>query len=283
MKKIKSIIVWCLSIYSILAGICLNEFTVSNILFVLAGLCIMPPIVKKVTEKITKYNKKVKWIIFIILTLFAYGTCPVTNNVEVNNNVIQEQKIIENYAINDSNLESLEEDKNEDEEQVKKEAENQEKKEEGQVKDEAEVQVNKNVEGKDKKEAEAQVKKQAEEQAKREAEAQVKKQAEEQAKKEAEAQAKKQAEEHAKKEAEAQAKKQAEEQAKKETEAQAKKQSVTVTVPAPEIGSNLVWVPTNGGTKYHSRSTCSNMKNPNQVTKTTAEANGFTPCGRCYK
>lgn len=108
MKKLKSIIVWCLSIYSILAGICSNEFAISNILFILAGLCIMPPIVKKVTEKTTKYSKKVKWIVFIILTLFAYATYPPSNNVEINNNVIQEQKITENYTINYSNAESLE-------------------------------------------------------------------------------------------------------------------------------------------------------------------------------
>ena len=57
----------------------------------------------------------------------------------------------------------------------------------------------------------------------------------------------------------------------------------TVTVPKQEetVG-NLVWVPTHGGKKYHRKSSCSNMKNPMQVTKETAEANGFGPCGRCY-
>lgn len=98
-----------------------------------------------------------------------------------------------------------------------------------------------------------------------------------------EEQEKKDVEEQAKKEAEEQAKKQAEEQAKKETEKQTTKQtSSKVTVPASETGDNLVWIPTNGGKKYHSRSGCSNMKSPNQVTKETAEANGFTPCKKCY-
>lgn len=55
-----------------------------------------------------------------------------------------------------------------------------------------------------------------------------------------------------------------------------------VTVPEPESGENLVWIPTNGGTKYHSKSGCSNMKNPIQVTLETAVANGFTPCKRCH-
>lgn len=49
-----------------------------------------------------------------------------------------------------------------------------------------------------------------------------------------------------------------------------------------ESGENLVWVPTNGGTKYHSRSGCSNMKAPRQVTEETAVANGYTPCKRCH-
>lgn len=57
-----------------------------------------------------------------------------------------------------------------------------------------------------------------------------------------------------------------------------------VTVPAEaETGSNLVWVPTNGGKKYHSKSSCSGMKDPIQVSKDTAVADGYTPCGKCYK
>ena len=57
----------------------------------------------------------------------------------------------------------------------------------------------------------------------------------------------------------------------------------SVVVPEKnETGENLVWVPVNGGTKYHSNAGCSNMKNPKQVTKETAEANGYEPCKRCY-
>jgi hypothetical protein len=56
-----------------------------------------------------------------------------------------------------------------------------------------------------------------------------------------------------------------------------------VTVPSTgDTEGNLVWIPTNGGTKYHSTSSCSNMKDPMQVTKEHAEANGFTPCKRCH-
>lgn len=56
-----------------------------------------------------------------------------------------------------------------------------------------------------------------------------------------------------------------------------------VTVPSVgDTQGNLVWIPTNGGTKYHSKSSCSNMDNPMQVTKEHAEANGFTPCKRCH-
>ena len=58
--------------------------------------------------------------------------------------------------------------------------------------------------------------------------------------------------------------------------------SAGVSVPAPEQGENLVWIPTNGGTKYHTSAKCCNMKNPIQVTPETALANGFTPCKRCH-
>ena len=57
----------------------------------------------------------------------------------------------------------------------------------------------------------------------------------------------------------------------------------SVTIPShSETEGNLVWVPTNGGTKYHSRSSCSQMIDPIQVSIETAIANGYTACGRCH-
>lgn len=44
----------------------------------------------------------------------------------------------------------------------------------------------------------------------------------------------------------------------------------------------MVWIPTNGGTKYHSRSSCSNMENPAKVTLDEAQSRGFTACKRCH-
>ncbi|NLP21692.1 MAG: hypothetical protein GX368_02625 [Erysipelotrichaceae bacterium] len=49
-----------------------------------------------------------------------------------------------------------------------------------------------------------------------------------------------------------------------------------------EYNDWLVWIPVHGGTKYHSKSSCSNMKDPIQVTIEEAEAWGFTPCKKCY-
>ncbi len=66
-------------------------------------------------------------------------------------------------------------------------------------------------------------------------------------------------------------------------EKEPEKETNTVTVPSqPETSGNLVWIPTNGGVKYHKKSSCSNMKNPIRVTIETAKSNGFGPCGRCY-
>lgn len=50
----------------------------------------------------------------------------------------------------------------------------------------------------------------------------------------------------------------------------------------PVQTETMVWIPTNGGTKYHSKSSCSNMDNPQQVTLSEAQAKGFTACKRCY-
>lgn len=44
----------------------------------------------------------------------------------------------------------------------------------------------------------------------------------------------------------------------------------------------MVWIPTNGGTKYHSISSCSGMNDPQQVPLSSAEAQGFTPCKKCH-
>ncbi len=45
--------------------------------------------------------------------------------------------------------------------------------------------------------------------------------------------------------------------------------------------SEMVWISENGS-KYHSRSGCSNMKNPSEVTIDEAKASGRTPCKKCY-
>ena len=46
--------------------------------------------------------------------------------------------------------------------------------------------------------------------------------------------------------------------------------------------SEMVWIP-KSGEKYHTNPTCSNMKDPTQVTKEEAERRGYEPCKRCHK
>lgn len=46
------------------------------------------------------------------------------------------------------------------------------------------------------------------------------------------------------------------------------------------LGEVLVWIP-KSGTKYHDTATCSNMKNPSQVSLDVAKELGFTPCKKC--
>lgn len=43
----------------------------------------------------------------------------------------------------------------------------------------------------------------------------------------------------------------------------------------------MVWV-SKTGKKYHSSSSCSNMKNPSQVSLSTAKSRGLTACKKCY-
>lgn len=48
-----------------------------------------------------------------------------------------------------------------------------------------------------------------------------------------------------------------------------------------EQQERMVWIP-QSGSKYHSNSSCSGMKNPTQVTQSEAEAMGYEPCKRCH-
>lgn len=51
--------------------------------------------------------------------------------------------------------------------------------------------------------------------------------------------------------------------------------------PMPEEPKvQMVWIPSSG-TKYHSSSSCSNMKSPRQVTLEYALAHGYTDCSKC--
>lgn len=45
--------------------------------------------------------------------------------------------------------------------------------------------------------------------------------------------------------------------------------------------AQMVWIP-KSGKKYHSRSSCSNMKNPTRVTKTEAVNRGYGQCSKCW-
>ena len=51
--------------------------------------------------------------------------------------------------------------------------------------------------------------------------------------------------------------------------------------PTPEPVETMVWIPKTGK-RYHSRSNCSNMKNPSEVTLSEAEELGYTPCQKCW-
>lgn len=60
--------------------------------------------------------------------------------------------------------------------------------------------------------------------------------------------------------------------------------SETTTTPNTEPvqpSNEMVWV-SKTGSKYHSKSSCSNMKNPSQITKEEAIRRGLEPCSKCH-
>ena len=76
MKKSIKILIWITSIFMLLSFISLSPFGVSNILFLVSGLIIMPPISKLISEKTEKFTSKVKWISFAVVVILAIFTCP---------------------------------------------------------------------------------------------------------------------------------------------------------------------------------------------------------------
>ena len=82
--------------------------------------------------------------------------------------------------------------------------------------------------------------------------------------------------------------KKAETTTKKETttrkETTTKKVTTTKKETTTKVATNSnvsVWIP-ESGKKYHSKSSCSGMKNPSKVTKQEAIDLGYGPCSKCY-
>lgn len=48
------------------------------------------------------------------------------------------------------------------------------------------------------------------------------------------------------------------------------------------VKDTIVWVPASGEGKYHSKASCSNMVNPQQMTKSEAISQGYEACKRCH-
>lgn len=56
--------------------------------------------------------------------------------------------------------------------------------------------------------------------------------------------------------------------------------SNVTNTPVPTPTERMVWI-SDSGSKYHNKSTCSNMEDPWQVSVSWAESNGYEPCKRC--
>lgn len=55
----------------------------------------------------------------------------------------------------------------------------------------------------------------------------------------------------------------------------------TTKAAAKSSSGGMVWIPRTGS-KYHSNSGCSKMKNPSQISRSEAESMGYEPCKICY-
>ena len=71
------------------------------------------------------------------------------------------------------------------------------------------------------------------------------------------------------------------EEDRKAAEAKAEEERLAAAALEAESNEQMVWIPRTGS-KFHSSSSCSNMKNPEKVTRSEAERRGFDPCKKCH-
>lgn len=57
--------------------------------------------------------------------------------------------------------------------------------------------------------------------------------------------------------------------------------AIAQTISTKKKTEEQVWIPKTGK-KYHKKSSCSNMKNPEKVSLSTAKERGYTACKKCY-
>ena len=58
--------------------------------------------------------------------------------------------------------------------------------------------------------------------------------------------------------------------------------NTTATTPSTNQNEEMVWVANKTAKVYHSSKTCSNMKNPTQMSLADAQAKGLKPCSKCH-
>lgn len=90
-RKNKNIILWVISIFLILSIlVCIKQVTPQAILMGILGLLVMPPINKKINEKIINGNKTkntIKIISEIILFIVILFNIPTNENTSSTNNI----------------------------------------------------------------------------------------------------------------------------------------------------------------------------------------------------
>lgn len=95
---------WAVSIFMILIFISLKPWGIANITALLAGVIVMPPIVKLIRNKNNKFSNKIKWIVYIIFFIITLIFMPQTDKKAVSdsnnlaNNIISAEDKIENQT-----------------------------------------------------------------------------------------------------------------------------------------------------------------------------------------
>ena len=107
-KKKSSTVSWIFSIISFISFFTLSPFSLANIIMLICGLLILPPLVNKIQSKTNKFTNTLKWSMFVILLIIGANLLP-SNSPAQNEIAISQDAITVDKKVSTTNYQKYSE------------------------------------------------------------------------------------------------------------------------------------------------------------------------------